>query len=178
VLVPIEQPLSVSSARRLGDDLVPFGEPCAGVVRSDQRGCRRGERVDERRRVADPARDLERFSPDALSTLARRCVAKRRREAREQLDTQHAVLLAQARERVLEQRNEPLVGHRVRPQEPAAVAGGGAGEQVRKRRGASEVGRVQEVRLGPGGVPGRACAPSQDRQAFGCGQSSCSGSPQ
>jgi hypothetical protein len=119
VLVSVEQPLPVSSLGRLGDDLVALDEPRLGIVGRDQGGSRRGEGIGERQRVADPARDLERLFTDALAALAGRCVAKRRREPREQLDAKPAVFLAKTGERLLEQRDEPLVGYSVRPQHPS-----------------------------------------------------------
>ena len=88
MLVPVEEPLPVSGPGGQGDDLGPFGQPRLGGVGSVQRRLRGGERVGERCRVADPARDLDRLVTYPLATLAGGSVAERGGQAREQLDAQ------------------------------------------------------------------------------------------
>ena len=73
------------------------GQPLAGGVRRVQRGLGGGQRGRDRDRVADPARHLDRLLHQQLAARARRAVAQRRGQAREQPHAQRAVARARRR---------------------------------------------------------------------------------
>lgn len=81
-------------------------------------------------------------------------MAQRRGEARQQLDPQHAVGLANGRESLLEERYESLVGAGVHPQEPSAVANRRPGEQFGQPLRPGDLCRAQEGGLRRLTVPG------------------------
>ena len=83
---------------------------------------------------------------------ARRAAALRR--ARENLDAQRAVLVREAGERLLEQRQQMRVVARDVPDDPAAVAERGAGEVLAQVAGGGELGRLVVRPLRGGAVAG------------------------
>ena len=79
------------------------------------------ERVGERRGVAATARELHRLAAQLVAPRARRLVAQRTRQPREQPDAQRAVVLAERGEALLEQREEALVGAAAGIHDPPAI---------------------------------------------------------
>ena len=164
MLVAVEQPLAVAGGDRERDDLARVGQPLSGGVRRVQRGLGGGQRGRDRDRVADPARHLDRLLHQLLAARAGRAVAQRRGQAREQPDAQRAVVRSDGDEPFLEQRDEAVVGEPVRPQEPSAVARGGAGEHQRQSGRPCHVRRPQARRLRARVVPAPALRVTERQQ--------------
>ena len=127
------------------------------------------ERRRECARIANPARDRDRFSsfraPPSRVSVRTACA----RDTREQPHSEERIFGSDRLERVLEQRDHRRVGTSATPHESASVPERAASERIRPIAAPSEFRGVRERRLGVGQ---RACArfgvPQREEQVEAC----------
>ena len=129
-MTALERALAVADLLGQRDDLVSDGEPLLRRVGCPDRRIPAVERVRERRGIAEAPSHLDRLRTQRRPPLASRLVPQRAGEPGHQPGPQRARLLAQASERVFEERHDVAVAAGPRPHEPAAVAERGAGKQL------------------------------------------------
>src|ERR671914_1362506 len=117
----IETPLLVAGGFGRLHQLVRNGAPLRCLLWIRDSRVDAVQRVGERARITELRSHVYRFAADRGDGPWRRLVAKRPGEPGEQLDPQHAVVLGQRGERVLQQRYEAPVASGAQPDEPPAV---------------------------------------------------------
>src|SRR5581483_1908401 len=128
-------------------EFVAEGDAVGDRIGAEDRGHAPVECVCEWCSLTAPAREFDGFAAQRVATRARRLVAKRSRQPREEPRAKLDLVVGYREERILEQRYQSLVGAGTRDHAAPAVPDGRAGELGRQADPPCECRGLEEVLL-------------------------------